>query len=465
MKKSLVAIILAAALACSLVITASASNFEHLADDLNALELFRGTDNGYELDRIPNRIEAVVMLLRLYGLEEEALKCESGPPFTDVSGWQTPYVAYAFENGYTTGTSETTFSPGSPCSAQMYVTFVLRALGYKDGEGGDFTYAEALDYGAGLGIIDSFIAGGDFLRDQMVAVSYLALSAVPKDGEYDCLLEKLVAAGAVPENPAAALMGKWALMSELKYIFGKLISEPGIEMSLIASVDPGPMGAMLAAMGMDLNVSAELDLSVIRDDDIKAAIDAAYTLRGEDSTTQAYLADGVLYTNTNGEKSRRDLAAGEDGEASLLGMLYAADTSRFPLSSYVISDVAKSAEDGLTVYTVEPGDGFVDSVMGMALGMALNAALGDSIPSSLNLEAIAMSMTSLDVKFYADADGILKKCSVDIEMSLGTDLSGVAIKLPVKISCEAEITATGEAVKVVLPDDLGEYKSADEDAA
>jgi len=41
------------------------------ADLLNSLGLFNGTQNGYELNRVPTRVEAAAMLVRLLGAEDE----------------------------------------------------------------------------------------------------------------------------------------------------------------------------------------------------------------------------------------------------------------------------------------------------------------------------------------------------------------------------------------------------------
>ena len=70
------------------------------------------------------------MLLRLMGLEQEALNSSYSHPFTDVSGWSEPYIAYAYNKGITKGISQTRFGSNDKATASMYATFVLRALGY-----------------------------------------------------------------------------------------------------------------------------------------------------------------------------------------------------------------------------------------------------------------------------------------------------------------------------------------------
>ena len=106
------------------------------------------------------------MLVRLLGAEEEAQALEYTAPYTDLEGWEAPYVQYLYDNGLTNGTSATTFEPEGQCSAQMYTTVLLRALGYSDAADGDFTYADAVDFGTSIGLVD--IANCDasnFLRD------------------------------------------------------------------------------------------------------------------------------------------------------------------------------------------------------------------------------------------------------------------------------------------------------------
>ena len=207
----LATIVLVVVLSVSLAFSAL-SAFESVADELNGLGLFNGTGENadgtpiYSLDRAPTRAEALTMMVRFLGLEEEAMAAEYEHPFTDVKEWADPYVALAFEYGFTKGESETTFGSDDPCTARMFATFMLRALGYdKAADGGDI-YAVAIDFGKELGLIDSKLAAGVFLRDHMVVVAYLALFVAPADSDFDILLEKLVDDGAIDADAAAAVL-------------------------------------------------------------------------------------------------------------------------------------------------------------------------------------------------------------------------------------------------------------------
>ena len=202
--------LLAAVLTLTVATTmpAFASDYDALAEDLAAIGMFRGTANGFELDRAPTRAEAAIMLVRLYGAEEEAQEAyKSGEltmPFTDVGTTAAPYVAYLYTHGITNGTTATSFGTGT-CSAQNYAAFLLRALGYQDNV--DFSYSNVLSFAQQKGIYDPQLFSGDFLRDDLVAVTYRALGTDLKDGS-GYLLERLIDSGAVDAKAAAPLVEK-----------------------------------------------------------------------------------------------------------------------------------------------------------------------------------------------------------------------------------------------------------------
>lgn len=147
--KRFLTIILSVALLCTFVPAASAatSDQESAAQSLHDLGLFQGTGNNtdgtpdFDLDRAPTRAEAITMLVRLLGKEEEAKAGTWTTPFTDVADWAKPYVGYAYANGLTTGTSDTTFGGDATVNATQYLTFVLRTLGYTSGT--DFQWDSA----------------------------------------------------------------------------------------------------------------------------------------------------------------------------------------------------------------------------------------------------------------------------------------------------------------------------------
>ena len=190
---------------------ADGPDYGSLAEALSAMGLFRGMGNGFALEESTTRAQGLVMFLRLLGLEEKALACTADIPFEDVpkDHWAYGYVAYAYENGLTAGTSKTAFSPNAPVTAQHYVTFLFRALGYE--ENTDFSYDTALKNAQDLGLFReaemAALAEGSLTRYKMVYLSYYALFCTDQESG-TLLLELLTKNGVMSENAAFSAMAK-----------------------------------------------------------------------------------------------------------------------------------------------------------------------------------------------------------------------------------------------------------------
>ena len=194
-----------------------ADEAEKQAEALKSLGLFQGvSDTDFDLDRAPTRVEAVVMLLRLLGSEEEALSGSYSHPFVDVPEWADAYIGYAYQEGIANGISSTEFGMGD-ASAAMYLTYVLRALGYSDADG-DFAWDDPFALAEDVKILDDSISRDDFLRADVVRVSYKALSAKLKDSE-STLAEMLMRAGVfTPEELLAVGIDSKSDGSPIVYI-------------------------------------------------------------------------------------------------------------------------------------------------------------------------------------------------------------------------------------------------------
>ncbi len=164
-----------------------------LAENLKALNIFRGvSETEFALGRAPTRIEAIVMLIRLLGKESPALETGKTHPFTDVPAWADGYVGFAYENGLTKGVSATKFGT-EDANINMYLTFVLRALGYSDSLG-DFSYENPFELAQYTGILPGKADKENFLRADVVLISHASLGAYLK-GQSTTLAEKLIAEG------------------------------------------------------------------------------------------------------------------------------------------------------------------------------------------------------------------------------------------------------------------------------
>ena len=182
------------------------------ADQLYSLSLLKGTGKGYELDREPTRLEGLVMLIRLVGKEDEALRMSNHPSaFSDIPDWATGYANYANEIGLVNGVGDNLFGSDKNLSAQNYVTFMLKALEYNDRDGG-FSYEKSISFANEIGLLSDDdvkeITSQPFLRDHLVKISMLALKANLK-GENTSLLERLVIDGAITKPyTTATTIGK-----------------------------------------------------------------------------------------------------------------------------------------------------------------------------------------------------------------------------------------------------------------
>ena len=158
------------------------------AEGLYSLGLFQGTGTNadgtpiYSLDRVPTRNQAIIMLIRLLGREEEALAGSYETPFTDItSANMAQYIGYAYENGLSNGVSATAYGGERTVKANQYITFVLRALGYVSGE--DFTVSEACRFADSIGLTNGkYTASGKFTRGDVALVSLHALYMEKKSG-------------------------------------------------------------------------------------------------------------------------------------------------------------------------------------------------------------------------------------------------------------------------------------------
>lgn len=231
------ALMLSAALL--LPVWAADGEAEQAADTLYSLGLFRGTgtdQNGnprFELERTAVREEALVMLIRLLGKEQEALACTGEQPFTDVPQWADRYVAYAYQQGLTNGIGGGRFGSGLQATGNMYLTFVLRALGYQDsGPEAAYSYGTAASFAAQIGVTDHEYKDEGFLRGYIAEISLSALS-FPLYGSDQTLIQSLVDAGAVtadsaqaagfPVNGGAGLLGQQVSIAAVKQEFGTVI--------------------------------------------------------------------------------------------------------------------------------------------------------------------------------------------------------------------------------------------------
>lgn len=140
------------------------------------------------------------MLVRLLGAEEEAANRKKSHPFTDVPAWADGYVSYAYEKGLTNGIADTLFGSDSVIRPEMYLTFMLRALGYTDsGDTPDFSWENPWKLALENKITERDGYYEIFLRKELVDMSYNTLLAKRKNTDRK-LYETMISDGVFTEE-------------------------------------------------------------------------------------------------------------------------------------------------------------------------------------------------------------------------------------------------------------------------
>ena len=441
-------------LTAAMAVSASASDYDAVAEDLSAIGVFRGTSDGFELDRAPTRSEAAIMLVRLYGAEDEAKTAyEAGDitmPFTDVGATAAPYVAWLHDQGIVNGTSATTYGTGA-CSAQNYVVFLLRALGYEDGT--DFAYADALTFAQEKGFYDPLMFSGTFLRDDLAAVTYQALGTDLKDGS-TYLLKSLIDSGAVDAEAAAPITEKIEAYRALVAASADMEST-AMDVDVTASIDMSvTQDGETVSMPMTMDGSMQM---VLDENNLQMAYDFDIGAMGETMTMREWLTDGWVYVEStveNGETVRTKTQVNLEEQLALIEQTQAtASMDMVNVSGLAMVDSITAQTQGTnTIYTLVISGSSMNSMMGSAFSSMLGS---DTLPAE-DLQAMMDMLTFDDITavYTVDRSGSLQ----DIQMTFAMELNIPAEEgsTPMVMTAAYDMTmtvnATGDSVRITFPD-------------
>lgn len=445
MKRKLRMVLAGVLAVASLAMTAGAASYDNCADRLSDLGLFQGTGNGYQLDRAPTRAEAATMLVRLLGAEAEAEELDYSAPFTDLDDWQKPYVQYLYDNGLTTGATATTFEPEDTCSAQMYTTFLLRALGYSDAAGGDFTYTGAVDFGKSIGLVDYANCNEtNFLRDHVAAMSLTALNTAVKDDADTKLLEKLVEDGAVAASAADDMLAFFDNYDAYVAATAAMNEETKMDISADVSANVTVADQQVMSLSMPMDMKMDMDLENMDQSRISMTgkmdmqIDEALVEAGAETSVSQdvayYYTDGVYYMNLGDQKVKMDMSF-EDAMAQVSGL----DQMQNSEPICLIDSIDVSGSTMTVTYSGAGMSGLVNDVLG-EMGMDADTAGVD-----VQIGDVTSSVTI--------SNGTIR--SMDIDMQITMTVDGVAMTMDMAMDCT--VNATGDRVTVDIPDDLDSY--------
>ncbi len=457
MKRFLTLLFTTLLLAAALCVSASASDYDAVAEDLSAIGMFRGTaTGGFELDRAPTRSEAAIMLVRLYGAEEEAAAAyaagEISHPFNDVSDTAAPYVAWLYTNGITNGTSATTFGSANACSAQNYVVFLLRALGYQDGT--DFAYADAASFAQEKGFYDPLMFSGTFLRDDLAAVTYQALGTDLKDGS-TYLLASLIGSGAVDAQAAAPMTEKIEAYRALTAASSDM-GNTAMDTDLSADID---ISFSQDGETVSMPMSMEGNMKVILDaDDLQMAYTFDIDAFDTSMTMSEWLQDGWVYVQTevDGETIQTKTQVDLEEQLALLEQVQGTSSmASVNVSGLAMVDSITAQTQGSdTVYTMVIRSASMQSMMDSIFAPLLSS--GDLSADMGEASALLDMMSFGDVTAVYTVDRSGELTDMQMVFSLDMDIPAEEGSSPASISVSYDmsmaINATGDSVHISFPD-------------
>lgn len=466
MKKVMKSMVIGSLAAAMLASGASAADFTSSADVLKDLGLFQGSEAGYDLDRAPDRAEAATMMVRLLGKEAEAKTYYEANadkfPFTDLDNgydWAKPYVAWLYNEGLTSGATATTFEPGNKCTAQQYTTFLMRALGYSDAEGGDFTYDKAIDFATEKGVVDMFNMDADnFMRDDVVAMSYTALSVAPKSGETD-LLTKLVGDKAVDAEKAAPVQKTFETLRNFNEAYKAVAATTSADATADFTMNMKVEDLSVDASGK-FNVQVKADPAKLEEMQMAMTGSLTVNVPTEDGKTEKmdvpmemYVKDGVAYTNMMGSKMKQDL----DLETVFKGFDMQQLTGMTTMPLCMVDSISQDGNTYKMSYNTEAFNGLFTELFSQ---MTTQVELTEEMKAqglTEDMFKLALDLSKADVEVTFKNGGLY-----DEKADMAMTMEMLGMKVDVTMQMNMATKKVGDAVEVKYPTDLDTYKTVEE---
>ncbi len=208
---------------------------------LAALGLLKNAEDARGYDEKLTRVDALVQVVRFLGAEADALAGFYSHPFNDVPEWADKYVAYAYAKGITYGVSDKSFDSDSEATAVHYLTFLLRAAGYKD-TAGEFVWSAPFALAHEVGITTALTDGSDFNYGNSLVYAWNTLYSKAKDGK--TFKESYVASGIFTDAQLKSAAQK--AEREEEYGKTKLEAENGYYVLPIETYEDKTLAGLLA---------------------------------------------------------------------------------------------------------------------------------------------------------------------------------------------------------------------------
>lgn len=278
---------------------------------------------------------------------------------------------------------------------------------------------------------------GEFLRDDLAAITYQALAADTADGE-TYLLDKLIQSGAIDAGAAKPMTEKMEAYRILSFSSASL-DENAVDMDIDMKMD-----ATMSAAGESITTSANMSGSmqmVMDDTDIQLAYLLETSTDGVTTEVNTWMKDGWVYFYNGDELLKYQM----QDPAAVLEDIEPVDMETMDVSGLAMLDSITAKKSGSnTVYTVI----FSENMGGMM----------DNITDMTGAdEAMSMTSSPITAEYTVDAKGNLKSISMVFSATMtmafpAEDGTTISMDLKYDYDMMIKINATGDQVKITYPD-------------
>lgn len=328
--------ILALVLAFALVFSSFSAAFADTTISADAaacgqLGMIQGDGNGLTpeyLTTTPDRLQSIIMFLRLKGLEQEALAFKGTENFKDAANvaWEGGRNVLAYVKAHPElgiiGNGDNTFTPNDKITAQAYYKLMLETMGYKQTTAevvGQFTWDEVFAFAATKGLSKANVA--NFTVNDLAVATIEALKA-----ENSKLASALVASGTISGEIAAEL-GLIEVAGEVKAVKAIANDKVEVEFNGAPATFAGAYKILVKGTTTALEVKAVA---------VESATKAVLTTAAQKS--------GEAYTLSVGSVSVNFAGIAKNTEVPTLVKAVGSDTQRVELTFDKVMDSASATD-------------------------------------------------------------------------------------------------------------------------
>lgn len=319
----------------AVVVEATQSNEQMAGDFLKTAGVLKGDDKGnLNLDQALTREQAMLMIAKLMGKEDEALNFKGESTFKDAknNAYWAPVIAWAEAQKLTNGMGDGTFGLGKEATQNQVVTMYLRVLGYEVTWEGKELSADSQKVVEETGLLTAI--GDTFNRGAMAVMTVNTLKATPKGAEAPLAKNLNVDMTKAPKFVTPSVPGE---IGDAKVTSAKAIANDKIEVKFDKEVN---------AAAADFKVTEKADATKVievKEAKMESAKVAVLTVEG--------LTSGKAYTVKVGETTVNFTGIAKVTAAPVVKTVKGTDFNRVEIEFEKTVD--KETAETVANYTIE----------------------------------------------------------------------------------------------------------------